>query len=126
MPNCNELNTPEQDMPRDIPHDTCVQSTDPALDVSQILNFSPGESKSPVRIMMDPGCEEMAFTKLFPKEKFKFDAERTVSLTPKKYFNARLLNRTEEYAKNVEYLFFAQYITEHKQIMVNISILLYI
>ncbi|KAK3094305.1 hypothetical protein FSP39_000082 [Pinctada imbricata] len=112
----------EDSDPKDCPLDTCIQSSDPALDVSQIMTFAPGEGKTPINVMMDTGCEEMAFPKLFPKGGFGFDAARTVKLTPKKYFNARILNRTGEFARNIEYLFFAQYISEHKQIMDNISI----
>jgi hypothetical protein len=108
--------------PRDYPLDTCIQSSDPALDISQVMTFAPGEGKTPINIMMDTSCEEMAFPKLFPKGEFGFDALRAVKLTPKKYFNARILNRTGEFARNIEYLFFAQYVSEHKQIMDNISI----
>ncbi|XP_078312811.1 uncharacterized protein LOC144619258 [Crassostrea virginica] len=104
------------------PLDTCIQRSDLALDVSKAINFSPAEGKIPVGFMMDHGCEEMAFPKLFPTGKFGFDALRETVLTPKKYFNARILNKTGKFARNTEYLFFAQYITEYKQVMDNISI----
>ena len=104
--------------------DTCVEISDLALDVSKVMNFSPGEGKTPVGLMMDHGCEEMAFPKLFPTGKFGFDAAREKTITPKKYFNARILNKSGKFAGNTEYLFFAQYITEYKQVMDNISIAL--
>jgi hypothetical protein len=50
---------------------------------------------------------------LFPKGEFGFDAVREVKLTPKKYFSAQILNRTGEFARNIEYLFFAKYVSEH-------------
>ena len=56
------------------PLDTCIQGSDLALDVSKAINFSPAEGKTPVGFMMDHGCEEMAFPKLFPTGKFGFDA----------------------------------------------------
>ena len=104
--------------------DTCVEISDLALDVSKVMNFAPGEGKTPVGLMMDHGCEEMAFPKLFPTGKFGFDATREKAITPKKYFNARILNKSGKFAGNTEYLFFAQYITEYKQVMDNISIAL--
>lgn len=72
--------------------------------------------------MLDPGCEEQSFLKLFPTGCFGFDADRDVKITKKKYFNTRILNKSGEFAKNTEYLLFSQYITEHKQVMGNISI----
>ena len=104
--------------------DTCVEISDLALDVSKVMNFAPGEGKTPVGLMMDHGCEEMAFPKLFPTGKFGFDATREKAITPKKYFNARILNKSGKFAGNTEYLFFAQYITEYKHVMDNISIAL--
>ncbi|XP_053383841.1 uncharacterized protein LOC123535686 [Mercenaria mercenaria] len=102
--------------------DTCVQPSDPAVDASEIISIAPGEGHHPTHIMLDPGCEEQAFPKLFPTGCFGFDTERNVKVTPKKYFNVRILNKSEEFAKNTECLFFAQYTTEHKQVMDNISI----
>ena len=71
---------------------------------------------------MDKGCEEQAFVKNFPNCQFGSDASRRTRLTPKKYFNARILNKDGTFAENVEYLFYAQYITEYKQMMDDVLI----
>lgn len=63
--------------------DTCVQPSDPAADASDIINIAPGEGHHPIHIMLDPGCEEQSFPKLFPTECFGFDADRDVKITPK-------------------------------------------
>jgi len=106
------------------PLDTCIQISDISLDVSKAICISPGEGKTPVGLMIDSGCEELAFPKLFPTGKFGFDTHRETNITPKKYFNARILNKSGKFASNTEYLFFAQYITEYKQVWDNISIAL--
>ena len=50
--------------------------------------------------------------------------ERSIKLTPKKYFIARLLNRDPRFAQNMPYLFFTQYLTESKQVTGNILVAL--
>ena len=45
-----------------------------------------------------------------------------MSISPLKYFNARLLNYTGRFARNLEYLFFAQYVTEQKKVQDSINI----
>jgi hypothetical protein len=104
--------------------DTCIQPTDPAGEASNILTLAPGEGRHPLHIMTDPSCEEQSFPQLFPTGCFGFDASREVNITPKKYFNARILNKDGKFARNVEYLFYSQYVTEHKQVMDNVSVAL--
>ena len=92
---------------------------------NEIFSMAPGEGKHPVHFMTDKLCEEMAFPTLFPTSKFGFQVKRDVRLSPAKCFNARLLNYTERFAINPEYLFFAQYVTEQKKVQDSISIALY-
>lgn len=82
---------------------------------NEIFNIAPGESRHPVSMMNDKQCEELAFPILFPKGRFGHKEERTVKLSPTKYFNARLLLYSGRFAMNPEYLFFAQFITEQKK-----------
>ena len=74
--------------------------------------------------MSDKHCEELAFPVLFPKGRFGYTAERTVNLSPTKYFNAHLLHYTGRFAMNPEYLFFAQFIIEQKKVSDSINIAL--
>lgn len=75
-------------------------------------------------MMNDKQCEELAFPILFPKGRFGHEEERTVKLSPTKYFNARLLHYSGRFAMNPEYLFFAQFIIEQKKISDSINIAL--
>ena len=57
---------------------------------NEIFNITPGENKHPVSFMSDKHCEELEFPVLvFPKGRFGYTAERTVNLSPTKYFNPR-------------------------------------
>ena len=66
----------------------------------------------------------LAFPKLFPTGSFGHSAQRPVRLTLHKYFNARMLCADTRFAECLEYLFHAQYMSEAKQVMNNISIVL--
>ncbi|XP_028413533.1 uncharacterized protein LOC114536369 [Dendronephthya gigantea] len=128
----------EQDDPlneyRQAPNETCLQSVLPDYPIAitqnskncslgnEVYNIAPGENKHPVSLMMDKNCEELAFPVLFPKGRFGFTHERTIKLSPVKYFNARLLHYSGRFATNPEYLFFAQFITEQKKVSDSINI----
>lgn len=73
---------------------------------NEIFNIAPGQSRHPVSMMNDKHCEELVFPILFPKGRFGHKEERTVKLSPTKYFNARLLHYSGRFAMNPEYLFF--------------------
>ena len=51
-------------------------------------------------------------------------AQRHVSISPVKYFNARLLHYSGRFATNPEYLFLAQFIIEQKKVSDSINIAL--
>ena len=90
----------------------------------EIYNIASGENKHPVSLMTDKQCEELAFPVLFPNGKFGYIAERDVKLSPVKYFNARLLHYSGQFATNPEYLFFAQFIIEQTKVSNSINIAL--
>lgn len=118
--------------------ETCLQSVLPDYPVTvnvqqnshskshgnEIFNIAPGENKHPVSFMTDKHCEELAFPVLFPKSRFGYTAERSVNLSPSKYFNAHLLHYSGRFAMNTEYLFFAQFILEQKKVSDSINIAL--
>ena len=62
---------------------------------------------------MDENFEEFCFPHLIPKGKFVWN-QHPIKLTPKKYFQKRTLDENQTFAKNIEYLFLAQAITEKK------------
>lgn len=52
--------------------------------------------------MLDKQCEELAFPVLFPKGRHGYTAERQVTISPVKYFNARLIRYSGRFATNPE------------------------
>ena len=110
--------------------ETCLQSVLPGYPVTlniqqnshpksggnKIIDIAPGENKHPVLFMTDKHCEELAFPVLFPNGRFGYTAERSVNLSPSKYFNACLLHYSGRFPMNSEYLFFAQFIIEEKKV----------
>ena len=84
--------------------------------------ISPCEGNQPIALFEDNLCEELAHPFLFPTGKFGYKVEREVYLSPIRYFNQRLLNYTQKFAEDADYIFFAQIITQHLRIMSRINI----
>ena len=77
-------------------------------DDTNILDRAPGENRSPLSFFNDDFCEEQAFPHLFPKGKFGYKVERPVLLSPVKYFNQRLLNYTQRFPSDSDFIFVCQ------------------
>ena len=68
-------------------------------------------------MLLDDNFEVLTFPDLFPYGKGGYmSAERPMKLGIRKYFQQRLLNCDGRFAKNMEYIFCAQYISDIKQI----------
>ena len=83
-----------------------------------IYNCAPGENNIPKYILLDDDFEVLAFPDLFPNGEgaYHSDTECVRDLHIRKYFQQRLLNVDGRFAKNIEYIFCAQYISDIKQI----------
>ena len=81
---------------------------EPAFDKSQegIISIAPGEKSKPVPVLKGVYCEELAHPNLFPTGRFGYKSRRDVPLSPAKYFNQRLLNYTQKFASDSEYIYF--------------------
>ena len=79
---------------------------------AEAASIAPGENKEPIAIFTDKYCEEMAFPLLFPTGKFAFKVERVVPITISRYFNQRLLNYTQKFASDSDYIFFANHASQ--------------
>ena len=90
--------------------------------VTDEMIISPCEGNQPLALFADDLCEELAHPFLFPTGKFGYKVEREVFLSPIRYFNQRLLNYTQKFAEDSDYIFFAQNITQHLRIMSRINI----
>ncbi|XP_016522477.1 uncharacterized protein LOC107834962 [Poecilia formosa] len=108
--------------------DTCLMPVDigqEALDVyvDNVLNVAPGENNNPIKLLSDSTNEAKCFPVLFPSG-FNTYEKRQYRLTLSCYFNNRLLHADGRFARNVEYIFFAQYMSELEQVVSKVSIAL--
>ena len=86
------------------------------------LTFAPGEGKKPVDFVNMPKWEIKSFPTLLPDGKFGLDHKRTIKLTKQQYFNQRLLNRDDRFAKNPDYLFSAMSMVEADRLRANANL----
>ena len=63
--------------------------------------------KKPNSLVADDNCELLAFLYLFPTGRFSCDIQRDIKSSPVKYFNQRLLNYTQLFASEADYIFYA-------------------
>ena len=86
------------------------------------LIVAPGQGKTPFSITTDEFCEELAHPHLFPYGKFGYHAVREVSLSAAKYFNQRLLNYSQKFASDSDYIFFSHQVLQQLKLKSNINI----
>ena len=91
----------------------CVENPESFRD---IICVAPAEGEKPLNIMTDSNFEAMSNPDKFPFGNGTFSSERPRKLTYRKYFNQRLLNVDGRFARDLDYLFVAQYIVEAKQV----------
>ena len=82
-----------------------------------IYNCAPGENNIPRYILLDDDFEVLAFPDLFPYGFGGYNSRTSHCRLPiRKYFQQRLMNVDGRFAKNLEYIFCAQYISDIQQI----------
>ena len=86
-------------------NETALINNAPSHD--EFINIAPGQGTIPLPILSDSNCEELAHPHLFPTGKFGYQVQRDVPVSPVKYFNQRLLNYTQKFASDSDYIFFA-------------------
>ena len=67
--------------------------------------MAPGQGKTPVSVLNDHHCEELAFPYLFPTRKFGYKVKHEIPLSPVKFFNQRLLNFRQSFPSDADYIF---------------------
>ena len=92
---------------------------------NEIVCVAPAEGQRPLSIMTDSIFETMSDPEKFPISDGCFAAERPRKLTYRKYFNQRFLDVDGRFAKDIDYLFVAQYIIEVKQIVDDANIFIW-
>lgn len=112
----------EDNEPPQIAIDSCLQPVDVAQEVldhffDDVFNIAPAEGNNPVRMLQEPGNEAKTFPWHFPSGRFSFDEPRDKRLTLARYFNNRLMNADNRFAKDTNYIFFSQYMSELNQVI---------
>ncbi|XP_048834537.1 uncharacterized protein LOC125709770 [Brienomyrus brachyistius] len=107
--------------------DTCLQPVDIAQEIldqhfNGIMSMAPAEGNNPVRLLTDESNEAKCFPVLFPKGTGTFHERRKEKLTLCRYLNTRILNADGRFAKNLDYIFYGQYLSELQQVVSNVSI----
>ncbi|XP_073808479.1 uncharacterized protein [Danio rerio] len=113
----DDSETTAEEQSRGLALDTCLQPPDLA---QQLLSYddgifciAPAERNTPVSIFKVPKLESMAFPVQFPDGKNTFDEpHRAKHISPSRYFNARLFSIDNRCARDTNYIFFAQFVTE--------------
>ena len=92
---------------------------------NEVYTCAPGENNTPRYMLMDDDFEHLAFPDLFPYGTGGYNGcVRRTKLTMRQYFQQRLLNVDGRFARNMEYLFSAQHVTDVKHINSQASIAL--
>ena len=90
----------------------------------QIFCIAPAKGQTPLSIMTDPTFEVMCNPDKFCFGTGGFNSDRPRKVTYRKYFK-RLLDVDGRFARDVDYLFVAQYIVEAKQVLDNANNLIW-
>ncbi|XP_078340715.1 uncharacterized protein LOC111117892 [Crassostrea virginica] len=117
-----QLTVEVNDANQEVVTDTCLQPVDIAQEVldhyfDDVYNIAPGEGHNPIRMLQEVGNEAKTFPHLFPSGKFSWNENRDVKISLSRYFNNRLMNADNRFAKDTNYIFFCQYLSELKQVI---------
>ena len=85
---------------------TFTTDTPCSNDLEEIITVTPGENKNLVSILTNTYCEEMAHPHLFPSGKYGYKVQRDIHLSASKYSSQRLLNNSQVFAADSDYIFF--------------------
>ena len=91
-----------------------------------VYSVAPGEDNMPKYVLLDKNFEVLAFPDLFPFGKNGFDSvlKRETDFSLRRYYQQRIFNVDGHFAKNIEYLFCAQYASDFKQVQSEANIAL--
>lgn len=107
---------------QEVATDTCLQPVHIAQEVldhyfDDVYNIDPGEGQNPIRMLQEEGNEAKTFPHLFPSGRFSWNENRDERITLSRYFNNRLMHTDNRFAKDTNYIFFAQFMSELNQVI---------
>ena len=89
---------------------------------NEFISIAPVENVRPESLTNDILCEELSHPYLFPTGKFGFQTKRKVYLTSTKYFNQPLLNDTQKFSSDSDYIFFVHSVMQKLNLSNQINI----
>ncbi|XP_071963919.1 uncharacterized protein [Antedon mediterranea] len=119
----------EEDRLCGVAFDTSLQPVDRRQNLvdeyfRDIICCAPCENNSPIALLSNENNEAKSFPVLFPTGQPTFHDTRDVKITLGRYLHNRLMHVDNRFAKNTEFIFYAQSIYELQQILSSISIAL--
>ena len=75
-------------------------------DKEEAVPVAPGDAKRPISLLSDSFCEESFHPHLFPTEQFGYNIKRDINFSASKYFNQQLLNYSQKFVMDSDYIFF--------------------
>ena len=110
------------------PVHSCLQPLDVGqeyLDTNgKIFCLAPAENQVPKSVFREEGIDAMAFPWLLPDGQYGLSMKRDLDLTPSKYFNVRRFSADFRFARDGQFVFFAQYVTAVMNVASHVSIAL--
>ena len=103
-------------------HETSLISNIANITAEEFVSIAPGEEHKPVFVLSDKFCKERAHPYLFLTGKFDYKVEREILSSAVKYFNQRLLDHTQKFASDSNYIFFAHSVFQQLSINSQINI----
>ena len=86
------------------------------------LDFAPGEGKRPTGFLYQKDWDHKSWPTLLPDGKFGLDHKRKVKLTRQNYFQQRILNVDDRFAKTPSYMFGAMSLVEAERLRNNANL----
>lgn len=89
---------------------------------NKVYEISPGEDCATKNILLDKHCEQLAFPSLFSDGNYGYTHNRQIFLNLSQYINQRLLKFSQAFARNIDYIFWAQTLLQQKFFREKISL----
>ena len=91
-------------------------------DKEEAVPVAPGLGKQSIYLLNDRFYKELSHPHLFPTGQFGYNVKRNINLSPSKYFKQRLLNYSQTFAGDSDYIFFAHAVLQRIQLNSQINI----
>ena len=108
-------------MHRSASNEIVLVSEMPVIIDKESVTVAPGQGKTPISLLNNGLCEELAFPNLLGGGKFGYNVPWDVPVSPARYFNQKFLNFNQTFASNSDYTFFARPVYEQHHLRPSIN-----